>query len=318
MLNNSGIMKRIILSLIILKLISACLYGQEWIVPDDKKDRLSTFPFDDNTRSAGQKLYTLNCMSCHGTPGKANYLNLVPAPGDPATEKIQKNSDGEIFYKLQTGRGQMPSFRSVLTTDEIWNIVSFIRSFNKSYKQQVRAIISSSAYPGAEIGMLLTYNSSDSTIVLTAYADKEKNRLPVTDTGVRLYVHRTFGHQLVDEEKFTDKAGKAIFRIPEKLRGDSLGNVRFSARFVDEDLFGSVSRDTVINTGIITIPVSLIAERAMWNNVRKAPVWILLTYIPGVLIAWGFIILVMMKIRDIYISGEHIKSSASEEPEGNL
>jgi mono/diheme cytochrome c family protein len=305
-------MRSIILILTFLQLVFQTIQGQEWIVPDDKKGRLSTFTFDDNTRTAGQKLYTLNCMSCHGTPGKSNYLNLVPTPGDPATEKIQRNSDGEIFYKVTAGRGQMPSFKSVLTSDELWTIISYLRSFNKSYRQQVKSVISSAAYPGSTINMFIEHLSADTSIVVTAYADKENSRVPVTDAGIKLYVHRTFGHQLIDEEKVTDKSGKAVFKIPEKMNGDSDGNISVSARFIDEDVFGSASRDTVLSAGIKTIPVSLVAERAMWNNVRKAPIWILLTYSLGVIVALSFIILVMVKIRDIYILGKYLENKASE------
>jgi hypothetical protein len=309
---NTGIMRIILLVLILLQLSIPALQGQEWIVPDDRKGRLSSFPFDENTRLSGQKLYTINCLSCHGTPGKSNYLNLVPPPGDPATEKIQRNSDGEMFYKLATGRGQMPSFRNVLTTDEIWNIISYVRSFNRSYRQQVRAVISSSAYPGAVISMFLALNPADSTIILTAYADKEASRVPVTGAGVRLSVQRTFGHQSVDEEKETDNSGRALFKIPERMKGDSLGNVMLSARFADEDTFGSESKDTVISAGIKTIPVSLVSERAMWNSLRKAPGWILLSYTLGVITAWGFIFLVLMKIRDIYMVGKYSASATAK------
>ncbi|HUX96056.1 MAG TPA: cytochrome c [Bacteroidales bacterium] len=308
-------MRSIILFLTILQLAIPALQGQEWIVPDDKKGRLSTFEFDDNTRTAGQKIYTLNCMSCHGTPGKSNYLNLVPPPGDPATEKIQKNNDGELFYKVTTGNGQMPSFKSVLTTDEVWEVISYLRSFNKTYKQQVRAIISSSSYPGATINMSLEHNPSDSTIILTAFADKENTRIPVTDAGVRLYVHRTFGHQAIDEKKVTDKTGRAVFRIPPKMHGDSLGNVAISARFIDEEIFGSASKDTVLTAGIKITPVSLVAKRAMWNIVRKAPIWILLSFVLGIIAAWSFIILVLMKIRDIHIIGKYLESASSEKQE---
>jgi len=305
-------MRSFILFLTFLQLVFQTIQGQEWIVPDDKKGRLSTFAFDDNSRMAGQKSYTLNCMSCHGTPGKSNYLNLVPAPGDPATEKIQRNNDGELFFKVYTGRGQMPSFRSVLTSDEVWNIVSYLRSFNKSYRQQVKSVISSAAYPGSTINMFIEHISADTSIVVTAYADKESSRVPVIDAGIKLYVHRTFGHQVIDEEKVTDKSGKAVFKIPEKMHGDSDGNISVSARFIDEDVFGSASRDTVLSAGIKTIPVSLVAERAMWNNVRKAPIWILLTYSLGVIVALSFIILVMVKIRDIYILGKYLETKASE------
>jgi mono/diheme cytochrome c family protein len=110
--------------------------GQDWVVPDDRKGRLSTFPFTDETRKEGERLYRINCQSCHGDPGKNNSIALVPPPGDPATEKIQKNTDGEIFHKVAVGRGQMPSFRSVLTTDEIWKVVSYLQELQPRLRSE--------------------------------------------------------------------------------------------------------------------------------------------------------------------------------------
>jgi len=305
-------MRRYFFGLLFLQLLLPVLSAQEWTVPEDKKGKLSSFPFNDETRKAGEKLYKTNCMSCHGTPGKANYLPLVPPPGDPATEKIQKNIDGEIFYKVSIGRGQMPSFRSVLTSNDIWNVISFLRSFNTSYKQQVMPVITSAAYPGAVIGLLVSFNPYDSTIILKAMATSEKSRVPVTDAEVKLFVKRTFGMLPVDEPKITDKEGMATFRVPTDLKGDSAGMVLVRARFTDEDMFGSDSKDTMLNAGQKVIPVSLVAQRAMWNNVRKAPVWIILSYSLGVLIAWGFILLVLMKIRDIYLVGKIVSSEKKE------
>jgi mono/diheme cytochrome c family protein len=306
-------MKSFLFGLLILQLAIPELQGQEWIVPEDKKGKLSTFPFDDNTRKTGEKLYSINCISCHGTPGKANYLKLVPPPGDPATEKIQRNSDGEIFYKLTTGRGQMPSFRSVLSSAEMWNIISFLRSYNKSYTQQVMAVITSSAYPGAVIKMALSFNQEDSSVILKALAEKSNAIVPVTGAEVKLFAHRTFGLLLVDEAKTTDKEGVAVFRISGLLPGDTAGNIRVSARFSNEDIFGAVSIDTILQAGEKTFPISLVAKRAMWNNVRKAPVWIILTYGLGLLASWGFIIYVLMKLRDIFIIGETLTTKTSGE-----
>jgi mono/diheme cytochrome c family protein len=299
-------MRKIFLVFTILQLVVPELRSQDWIVPDDKKGKLSTFPFDDNIRKAGEKLYTVNCQSCHGTPGKSNFIILVPPPGDPATEKIQKNNDGEIFYKITTGRGQMPSFRSVLTSNEIWNIISYVRSYNKDYKQQLMAVITSTAYPGAEIKMSLFHNNSDSTIVLRAEAEKENSSVPVSGAEVRLLVNRTFGMLQVDEVKTTDKNGIAVFRLPDYLPGDTAGNIPVSARFIDEEIFGTASKDTIIQAGTKFFPVSLVAERAMWNKGRKAPVWIILSYGIGLLAAWGFIFYVLMKLRDIYIVGKAV------------
>jgi len=288
-------------------IIPSLLKGQDWVVPEERRGRLSTFPFTDETRKEGERLYTINCQSCHGNPGKGNYIALQPSPGDPATEKIQRNLDGEIFHKVAAGRGQMPSFRSVLSTDEIWKIVSYLRSYNKSYVQKVMQVITSAAYPGAVISMSLAYNGAERLVTIRALATDETKSVPVTNAGVRLFASRYFGMLPVDEEKLTDSNGTAAFSIPADLPGDTAGNVSFSAKFTDEETFGVVAKDTVIKAGAVTVPVSLVAQRAMWNTVRKTPVWVILSYGLGVIAVWGFIFLVMMKLRDIYTVGTALR-----------
>jgi mono/diheme cytochrome c family protein len=305
-------MRNFLYGIITFFLLTGNLSGQQWSVPEDKRSKLSSFPFDENTRKAGEKLYSVNCMSCHGTPGKANFLNLVPPPGDPATEKIQKNNDGEIYYKVTTGRGQMPSFRSVLSSSEIWNIISFLRTFNPTYQQQIRPVITSAAYPGAVLKMFLSYKSADSTIALKVIAVKKQTVVLVTGAEIKILVHRTFGLLPLDEAKTTNNEGLAVFKVPSNLPGDTAGNVLLSVRFTNEDLYGPISLDTMICAGQKTFPVSLVAQRAMWNNVRKAPIWILLVFGFGLLSAWSFIFYVLMKLRDIFVVGMYVSNERSE------
>jgi mono/diheme cytochrome c family protein len=299
--------------IVFLQFLSLSLMAQGWIVPEDKKGKLSSFKFNDETRSAGERLYSINCKSCHGVPGKGNYINLTPPPGDPATDKIQHNSDGEIFYKVTTGRGPMPSFKNALSGNDIWNIISFLRSFNTKYVQSIMPVIKSAAYPGAEIVISLMLAPRKDIIKMKVSAAGAKSIVPVKTALVKLFVKRTFGFLPVDEEKTTDSEGVASFRIPRELPGDTVGNVLISARFVDEELFGAVSKDTILQAGIITVPESLVKNRAMWNTVRKAPVWIILTFSFGVLGVWGFIFYVLFNLRDIYITGKHLTKKGEKE-----
>jgi mono/diheme cytochrome c family protein len=304
-------MTRLII-IILLHLFTISLFAQDWEVPSDKKGKLSPFAFNDETRKAGERLYTINCMSCHGTPGKGNFITLVPPSGDPATEKIQHNTDGEIFYKVTSGRGPMPSFRNSLSANDIWKVVSFLRSFNTNYTQSVMPVIKSAAYPGSVIAISLILDKAKNNILMKVSATSEKSTVPVKDAGVKLYVKRTFGLLPVDEDKVTDTEGLASFAIPEGLPGDTAGNVYLTAGFIDEDLFGAVTTDTVLQAGIITVPESLVKNRAMWNTVRKAPVWIILTYGIGVIGVWGFIIFVLLMLRDIFIAGKHLNEHAGK------
>jgi hypothetical protein len=122
---------------------------------------------------------------------------------------------------------------------------------------------------------------------------------------MQLMVQRRFGHLALDEPRNTDSRGFVRFRLPADLPGDTAGNVLLMARFTDEETFGSAGKDTVIRAGMPVNAASLVAPRAMWNTARKAPVWIILTYLGGVFVAWGFIMLVLLKLRDIYIIGEN-------------
>ena len=212
----------------------------------------------------------------------------------------------------------MPSFRSVLSTDEVWKIVSYLRSYNKTYIQKVMQVITSSAYPGAVISISLAFREAERLVTVKALATDEIKSVPVTNAGVRLFASRYFGMLPVDEEKLTDSNGVAAFSIPADLPGDTAGNVSFSAKFTDEDAFGVVSKDTVMKAGAVTVPVSLVAQRAMWNNVRKAPIWVILSYGLGVLTVWGFIFLVMLKLRDIYTIGSALREKLPPSAENEI
>jgi len=46
---------------------------------------------------------------------------------DWTSKKVQSESDGEIFWKINTGRGAMPSWRHLPENDR-WALVRYIRS----------------------------------------------------------------------------------------------------------------------------------------------------------------------------------------------
>ena len=108
------------------------------------------------------------------------------------------------------------------------------------------------------------------------------------------------------EEQVTNNEGIAQFPIPENIPGDSEGNLRFSAKFSDDEAFGDFSRDTILRAGEITIPVSLVAKRAMWNSAAKAPVWIIALFVGGMFSVWSFIFFILLKLRDVFVIGKTV------------
>ena len=97
--------------------------------------------------AAGEKLYAQSCAVCHGTnlEGQENWQSpgpdgRMPAPPHDETGHTWHHTDTVLFeytklggraYLAQTGvelNSGMPGFGEVLTDQEIWNILAYIKS----------------------------------------------------------------------------------------------------------------------------------------------------------------------------------------------
>jgi len=76
--------------------------------------------------------YKAMCVTCHGGPGvdasEAGEGLNPPAP-DLTTGKVQRRTDGELFWLVQSGIRMtgMPAFGPTHKDEEIWKIVTFLR-----------------------------------------------------------------------------------------------------------------------------------------------------------------------------------------------
>lgn len=67
-------------------------------------------------KSNGKVLYKMNCASCHGLDGKAG----VTGAKDLSTSKLDSS---KIYKILIEGKGIMPPFEDILTTEKERNAV---------------------------------------------------------------------------------------------------------------------------------------------------------------------------------------------------
>lgn len=97
---------------------------------DEAKKLKSPIPYSKKSITEGKTLYLRTCTPCHGIDGKAT-VDVVADATDLTSPKLYKSgvSEGEIFRSIRDGAGEtMPPFKSQLSTDEIWNLVNYIRS----------------------------------------------------------------------------------------------------------------------------------------------------------------------------------------------
>lgn len=117
-------------------LCSAALVAQPkpWVVPANFKSMKNPVAQNEASAKVGMALYTKNCASCHGKTGLGDGVKartLKDFPGDFSKAAFQGLSDGDIFFRTKTGRGDMPKYEGKLADEDIWNVVNYLRTLKK-------------------------------------------------------------------------------------------------------------------------------------------------------------------------------------------
>lgn len=85
--------------------------------------------------AAGKRMYGYDCAMCHGAKGdgKGDLAADMKAPivdfRDP--KGIQTQTDGELFYIIKNGKGEMPAEGTRAKPEQVWDMVNYIRSLSK-------------------------------------------------------------------------------------------------------------------------------------------------------------------------------------------
>ena len=106
---------------------------EEWLAPPEADKLKNPFTGDIKSTEKGKVLYGIYCTPCHGEKGKGDgsaSLSIKTKPADHTSPKIQKQSDGAIYWKLTEGRSslEMVSYKYALSDNERWYLVNYIRT----------------------------------------------------------------------------------------------------------------------------------------------------------------------------------------------
>ncbi len=275
-----------------------------WLVPQDQREKLSLVEFTDAMRTSGKEVFSAKCTACHGTPGQGNYNALLnPSPGDPASEKFQMNTDGALFYKISEGRVTMPSFKSALSKADIWNVIAYIRSFNPTYVQETAEKIETNIPEGTELALNVTFDETKKAVAVKLTGSLNGEESDIGGVGIKLMAKRYFGNLTIGEVKNTNKAGLTYFSWDDSLPGDSLGNVQLIAQVDQAEVYGDVKTEATMQIGKVNNNPPLNKDRAMWNTVKKAPIWILVGFTGAVVTVWFFIFYVLFTMKKVFALG---------------
>jgi mono/diheme cytochrome c family protein len=132
-------------SLIGLLLLSACgggasktvePAGEEFKLPAEYQGKTNPLAGNADAASSGQKTYQEKCATCHGDTGLGDGAGgsaLNPKPSN-LVQASAANGDDYLFWRIETGAASgpanslMPPWKGVLSEEQIWQVVAFIRT----------------------------------------------------------------------------------------------------------------------------------------------------------------------------------------------
>jgi mono/diheme cytochrome c family protein len=102
-------------------------------IPDEAVKKVNPVKASAAGLAHAKKVFGYNCAMCHGKNGDgqgdlAEDMKLkLKDWRDPAS--LKDMTDGELFYIISKGKGQMPAGEQQMKPDEIWTMVIYIRLF---------------------------------------------------------------------------------------------------------------------------------------------------------------------------------------------
>ena len=109
---------------------------QQWPAPADAAGLNNPGKNRPEMVKLGKELYEQRCLDCHGREGKGNGFMSAQlkrdgqpiVPTNLASQMVQANTDGELFWKITNGKSPMPASRVRFSDEERWAIVAYLRT----------------------------------------------------------------------------------------------------------------------------------------------------------------------------------------------
>ena len=110
-------------------------------VPVDEVRRANPVKPTPESLASGKKVFAMDCALCHGTDGRGktevSKQSKVPDLTMPAT--LKGRTDGELFYRIKTGHGDMPGEGDRVKPEQLWDAVNYVRSLSEKKLTEEKA-----------------------------------------------------------------------------------------------------------------------------------------------------------------------------------
>jgi mono/diheme cytochrome c family protein len=115
---------------LILIIPSGNVLAHSWEAPKIEAQRKNPTPLTPSSITSGKATFLELCSHCHGDNAKglkSKETGLKKNTGN-LYKRLKDHSDGDFYWKIQNGKGEMPSFSKELTETQTWDIINYIRN----------------------------------------------------------------------------------------------------------------------------------------------------------------------------------------------
>ncbi len=125
-------------------LVLACVLGAqqqppakaqgEFKIPPEAAAKTNPVKPSPESLNKAKKTYAIDCAMCHGENGNGKgelAADMKNVTDFTAPDAMKNQTDGELFYIIRKGKGEMPPEGDRAKDDDVWGLVNYIRAFAK-------------------------------------------------------------------------------------------------------------------------------------------------------------------------------------------
>lgn len=136
-------MKKTILTLTALFVLASVLVAQqsqtpskgtEYKIQPEAASKANPVKPTPESMAKAKKTYAMDCAMCHGEKGNGKgelAADMKNVTDFTAPDAMKNRTDGELFYIIRKGKGDMPPEGDRAKDDDVWGLVNYIRAFAK-------------------------------------------------------------------------------------------------------------------------------------------------------------------------------------------
>ena len=142
-MSRNALLQKVLFVLLVVLFFMFALWAQqppakapapEYKIPPEAAAKVNPVKPTSESLAKGKKLYGFDCAMCHGAngDGKGDMASDMKNVTDfTKPDALKSRTDGELFYVIRNGKGEMPPEGDRAKDDDIWNMVNYIRSLAK-------------------------------------------------------------------------------------------------------------------------------------------------------------------------------------------